>query len=423
MTKIINYNLAPGIEVIWLPSNKFSALKWKFNFIAPQIGSKTTARRLLADLLQRSNQKYSSEARLAQRLAFLYGTDLSAQTTILQNLNILSLAVTVPQVPHKDVNNQALTLLWQTLQHPNLVPTHDQFQEQAFQLEQYNLANLYESLTDNYALRASLAMHKMLYQNNPELVVPDFGCAKQLSTLNAGRLYHEYQQLLTTNRVIISIVGDPRQEIVPQRLEQLDFLASNYDLLKLESKNLVELPTNFIKKQTIEPLQQTQLVVAYKMTQNVSKAISHVLNMLLGGDDQALLFQQVREQAGLAYSIYSEVNVRQQFIIIQAGITAKDIVQVEDLIDQQIKNLTQKVDEQSLAHAKLAIINRRLVGSDSLNQQGERLLMKALDPKIILDDQYFIEQIQAVTVRQVKQAAADLVKVAEYDLIGSVENG
>ena len=166
----------------------------------------------------------------------------------------------------------------------------------------------------------------------------------------------------------------------------------------------------------IETLQQSQLALAYQTSGRWS--VLQVLNMMFGGDDQSLLFQQVREHHGLAYSIYSNVNTYQQLIYVQAGVDGSQVSLAETLIKQQIARLTQENLTELLHHAQLALINQRLELADTIAVSANRLLLKALNPQAIIDDQQYIQEIKRVQLADVQAAAQQLHKIAGYYLIG-----
>ena len=90
----------------------------------------------------------------------------------------------------------------------------------------------------------------------------------------------------------------------------------------------------------------------------------------------------------------------------------------ETLIKQQIARLTQENLTELLHHAQLALINQRLELADTIAVSANRLLLKALNPQAIIDDQQYIQEIQRVQLADVQAAAQQLHKIAGYYLIG-----
>lgn len=409
--------LRPGVELWWLPTDKFQVFRWEFNFITPQKRAQTTRRKLLVNLLQRSSKQYTTQAQLARQLSLLYGAEITGKTSILRNLNILSLAVTAPAAfQTTSLIQPSLNLLYELVAAPNLQADHQLFLESAFQLEQTNLANFYQSLQDDYALKASLGLKQILA--SADFQVPAFGSLTQLHQVTNEQVSQQYHDLMKQDRLIMTLVGDPNNQAATAFLQQLDLMTTRTQPINLEAQQLLIVPKHPLCVQQHEPIQQSQLVMAYHSSIKHSAAVWQVFNMMLGGDDQSLLFTNVREQKGLAYSIYSTVNVFEGLVTVQAGISADQIETAQELIQQQITHLAEQEDERLLQHAQLALINQRLIDSDNIVHQSERLLLKALNSHFIWHDSDYAQQIQAVQLAEVQDLAAQLQLSAQYQLIG-----
>lgn len=416
MSEIHTFTVAPGVELWWLPTTKFHIARLEVNFLTPQHLPETTARKMLANLLQRSSADWPTEALLSRQLAGLYGAELVARTTILQNLNILSVAISSAlEYQQQEIFESAQQLLWNCLWRPNL-DEQQQFAANAFQIEQVNLTHAYESIADDYPLQASLALRQLVYQNVKDLAVPAFGTLEQLQQLTPIQVRQQYDNLLKNNRIIVTLVGAVSTKTVQKVLTALQNFSPRQQKVAFKIKDLKSNYSKPLQQTKIEPLQQSQLALAYQTSGRWS--VLQVLNMMFGGDDQSLLFQQVREHHGLAYSIYSNVNTYQQLIYVQAGVDGSQVSVAETLIKQQIARLIQENLTELLHHAQLALINQRLELADTIAVSANRLLLKALNPQAIIDDQQYIQEIKRVQLADVQAAAQQLHKIAGYYLIG-----
>ena len=416
MSEIHTFTVAPGVELWWLPTTKFHIARLEVNFLTPQHLPETTARKMLANLLQRSSAEWPTEALLSRQLAGLYGVELVARTTILQNLNILSVAISSAlEYQQQEIFESAQQLLWSCLWRPNL-DEQQQFAANAFKMEQVNLTHAYESIADDYPLQASLALRQLVYQNVKDLAVPAFGTLEQLQQLTPIQVRQQYDNLLKNNRIIVTLVGAVSTKTVQKVLTALQNFSPRQQKVAFKIKDLKSNYSKPLQQTKIEPLQQSQLALAYQTSGRWS--VLQVLNMMFGGDDQSLLFQQVREHHGLAYSIYSNVNTYQQLIYVQAGVDGSQVSLTETLIKQQIVRLTQENLTELLHHAQLALINQRLELADTIAVSANRLLLKALNPQAIIDDQQYIQEIKRVQLADVQAAAQQLHKIAGYYLIG-----
>ncbi|MXX04992.1 MAG: insulinase family protein [Gemmatimonadetes bacterium] len=107
-----------------------------------------------------------------------------------------------------------------------------------------------------------------------------------------------------------------------------------------------------------------------------SKYALFLLNAILGGGMTSRLFQKIREEAGLAYSIYSDLDFYQDTgqICISAGVDPKDAQRAIDLIRQECRVLC----EQSVPEEELRDTRSQLTGSLYLSLEESGSVMNRL---------------------------------------------
>jgi predicted Zn-dependent peptidase len=113
-----------------------------------------------------------------------------------------------------------------------------------------------------------------------------------------------------------------------------------------------------------------------------------LMSSALGGGMSSRLFQNIREQNGLAYSVYAFPSLYKNsgYLEIYCGTNPENVVKVTDLLQKTIKDFIDGgITEKELARAKTQAINGQLMGlEDSLNvmmANGRRMLKlnKTLD--------------------------------------------
>lgn len=137
-----------------------------------------------------------------------------------------------------------------------------------------------------------------------------------------------------------------------------------------------------------------------------------VLNTALGGGMTSRLFQKIREEAGLAYSIFSEVDfcIDTGLFNVGAGTDAGDVNRVLDMIRSECLDMSRNLlRDQELADAK-----SQLTGSLHLAQEGSTHVMNRLARLELYMDRYVsvedtIAGIEAVTVQDVRSLAAEIL--------------
>ncbi len=152
----------------------------------------------------------------------------------------------------------------------------------------------------------------------------------------------------------------------------------------------------------------------------------HLLNIILGGGVSSHLFQEVREQRGLAYSIYSTPSFYQDggLFTIYAGTGAKNASKVTELIFKEIKKMKEQgMTADELKKAKDHIKGSILLGSESTSSRMGRLAKDelAFGRQFKLND--VIEGVNRVTLKSVHDVANTLFNKKSISLtaLGPIE--
>jgi predicted Zn-dependent peptidase len=139
--------------------------------------------------------------------------------------------------------------------------------------------------------------------------------------------------------------------------------------------------------------------------------VSYVLNTVLGGGMSSRLFQKIREEQGLVYSIYSDLNPYRDTgcLSVYAGTSTEAIPKVVDSVLTEFREMKGEIiPEEELRRAK-----DQLKGSLMLSLESSTSRMSNLARQEMYFERFFsldetIEQIESVTAEQVTEMAASL---------------
>lgn len=133
-----------------------------------------------------------------------------------------------------------------------------------------------------------------------------------------------------------------------------------------------------------------------------------VLNALLGGTMSSRLFQKVREERGLAYSVYSAVNAFQDsgIMMIYAGTSPEKGNQLLDVVRGEFHALRRSGPEAR----EVEVAKEHLKGSLMLSLESTSSRMSNLARQYLYHGRHFamseiVDRIEAVTVADVHRAA------------------
>jgi predicted Zn-dependent peptidase len=146
---------------------------------------------------------------------------------------------------------------------------------------------------------------------------------------------------------------------------------------------------------------------------------SILINDYLGGGASSLLFQKIREELALSYSVYSFTSAYEDtgMLAIYAGTSMGQGEQVKELCFSEIQSLRQKgIGKQSLQNLKNQISGSMRIGLDSIGNRLSRLGRNELFFHRYIPVEEVVEKINAVTAMDF-QATAEKIFQPEQSAI------
>lgn len=138
-----------------------------------------------------------------------------------------------------------------------------------------------------------------------------------------------------------------------------------------------------------------------------------VLNTILGGGISSRLFQRIREDRGLVYSIYSYHSAYRDtgIFAIYAGLSAANVEQVLDLICAEIEDIRSRgITPEELKRSQDQLKGNFLLSLESVNTRMSRLGKYALYLGHVPSPEEVVARVQAVTVEEVQDLARSMLQ-------------
>ncbi len=142
-----------------------------------------------------------------------------------------------------------------------------------------------------------------------------------------------------------------------------------------------------------------------------SRYATSILNTVLGGGMSSRLFQNIREERGLAYSVYSDMSPYRDTgnFCVYAGTSAGKALEVVDLILAEFKNLKQSpIGEEELTRAKDQLKGNILLSLESSNARMANLARQEMYFHQFFSADEIIARINEVTAAEVQAMAQQL---------------
>ncbi len=163
-------------------------------------------------------------------------------------------------------------------------------------------------------------------------------------------------------------------------------------------------------KKALEQVQICLGVPAPRVTDD-SRYATSILNTVLGGGMSSRLFQTIREERGLAYSVYSDMSPYRDTgnFCVYAGTSGSKALEVIDLIMAEFRNLKEiPISEEELTRAKDQMKGNILMGLESSNARMANLARQEMYFQQFYSVDEIIARIEEVDAGQVQAMAQRL---------------
>ncbi|OAT73322.1 M16 family metallopeptidase [Parageobacillus thermoglucosidasius] len=247
-------------------------------------------------------------------------------------------------------------------------------------------------------------LSKACYANHP-LGYPILGTEETLRTFTGDSLRGYMADYYTPDRVVISVAGNVDESFIQQVESYFGFFTAK--------RKASESPAPLFQPQKLarqKDTEQAHLCIGFN-----GLPVGHpdiytliILNNILGGSMSSRLFQEVREQRGLAYSVFSYHSSYQDsgLLAIYAGTGNNQLDLLFETIQETIDKLKEDgITEKELKNSKEQMKGSLMLGLESTNSRmsrnGKNELL--LGRHRTLDE--IIEEINSVTVEKVNELA------------------
>jgi predicted Zn-dependent peptidase len=166
------------------------------------------------------------------------------------------------------------------------------------------------------------------------------------------------------------------------------------------------------ERREIKALEQVHFALAIEGPNYRDPAIftEQVWAMALGGGMSSRLFQEIRENRGLCYTIFAQAGAYEDtgLTTIYAGTSSEDIVELANVTIDEMKRAADDMTDAEVARARAQMKAGMLMGLESPSHRAERLARMLSIWGRVPTIEEAIEKIDAVTTADVRSFAADM---------------
>ena len=236
------------------------------------------------------------------------------------------------------------------------------------------------------------------------------GKSETVSHISRDDLLQMLERRYFGKNILIVAAGNlQHQEIVAQIEQAFSVVSPGF------AENLCTLPEYRPGVQvSAKGLEQTHFCLGCRaLPQNhEDRFVQHLLNSILGGSMSSRLFQEIREQRGLAYSIYSYLNTHSDAgsLVVYGGTRPDDLQETMELVLEQFSSLKNgSIGAEELQMAKQQMKGTLLLSLESSDNRMTRLAKNEIflgyQPQI----SDIIAEIDKVTIDSLQRVANKLL--------------
>jgi len=237
---------------------------------------------------------------------------------------------------------------------------------------------------------------------------PILGTVDTVSRAGQEELFQYLKKHYLPNKIVISAVGDLEHEAF------VDLIGPSLEVLPAGEDNLVRQPPQVKTGVTVtkKDLEQVHLCLGtpFPNAMDERRYAAAMLNTILGGNMSSRLFQEIRENRGLAYAIYSFLTtyIDTGLLCVYAGVSQDQAAEVISLILAELN----KFRSGGIKEAEIKAAREYLKGGIALNLESTDNLMTRLAKNEVTYHRYIsfeeiMSSIDQVTKDQMVELAQD----------------
>lgn len=239
---------------------------------------------------------------------------------------------------------------------------------------------------------------------------PILGTTETVKSLNQEKLFAYHSDRFHGGNIVFSAAGHlDHDEFVESVAAKFSIVAGGATLSEMPAPE----PSARIVMRNKKSLEQVQIclgVPAPSITDE-NRYATLILNTVLGGGMSSRLFQTIREERGMAYSIYSDLSPYRDTgtLCVYAGTSTSKALEVIDLIMAELRELKQTpLSAEELKRAKDQLKGNLLLGLESSNARMANLARQEMYFRQFFTVDELIERVDEVTADQVQGMACQL---------------
>lgn len=271
---------------------------------------------------------------------------------------------------------------------------------------------------------------EIVHDRNTALVIDGvqgnivLGSEKSIREMTREKLVKYFKEQYRPENIVISIAGNFSYEDISEILNNGLGTIENISPER-EYNGTMELRS--IENKITKDTNQIHLCFNTKgcsLTSDIRYEVAIISNTL-AGNMSSRLFQKIREDRGLAYSVFSYTSSFEEggLFTVYAGTTKKDYKEVLEIIENEFEDIKENgITEYELQKSKNQFLSAVTFGLESSKGRMNRMANSYLLYKEIKSLDEILDQIEKITVEDIKKAAQEMFDKKYYSktILGNI---
>jgi predicted Zn-dependent peptidase len=239
---------------------------------------------------------------------------------------------------------------------------------------------------------------------------PILGTPQTIASFQRERVREHYETIYRPDNLVIAAAGNLAHERLLELAEQHfgQLQASGAELLSPEPR-----PSAHITLRHKAELEQAHLVIGAPCPSLVSedRYVAHILTSILGGGMSSRLFQSIREDRGLVYTVFSATSSFKDsgHLTIYAGASTRQLSKTIDATMAELRRLKQElVSEEELQRNKDQLKAGLMLNLESTFSRMSSLAQQEMIFGDFVSPDEIIASVNAVTAESVRNLANEI---------------
>ena len=385
-----------------------------------KINQESWTANLISRILSRGTKRFLRSYELSRYLYSLYGTYLDGSLTKWGSNLVYTVTIkSLKPENWKDTLIPSVDLALEMIL--NATWDHGLLFEPYFEEERKNMLTELKDLKNDRFRYAFEEFIQWMFSEEP-FGLSILGTEGNINSIqNAEATNYYANNFLHQNRMLFFVDGGINNEY-KNALNDYSAFSSNENSLNEPEQNYVP-KTNVKRKTENDKIQQSWIFMGYRMRYDFDNELYPallILNNLLGGHPNSILFRKIREEKGLCYFVNSSFPAGINSLIVTGGILWKNHRLFERMVEEEINYLS----NHEVASDVLSISKDLTLSSlESVSDHPFQLISIRIESLLFhriknIDD--FIQKIKKVSQLEVRMAT-NLLRLDSVYILKGIE--